>query len=303
MNLAQGKNPVCQRYVATALKFLASNAEIRSEIVENNKIIPFVSFALDDSPRYQNLAAASFASMSLNMKCRKAMVESAGLIEACHHLLSNSSDLMAKRDVIYTIANIVEGSESQKRVLSCSILPLLLKIGLTCSDVLMKRDVSRALASLSSNEEMKEVLINGGCLKILVEQSRSHDVLVQRYSILAIVNLCQSNKKLEILASKVLHNLQYLIRFPDLEVGRCSALAYASLALGNHGESKSKIMNSDLSIKGLIDLIVFPDYEMQQCSLLALNAITLGANQSSKCSLSDYDGLTKIIELFRSQRE
>lgn len=119
--------------------------------------------------------------------------------------------------------------------------------------------------------------------------------------------------------------LMFLCRFPDLEIQRYAALAIAALALGGHGNNKTRIIEEGAA-KPLIELgaccaIVFllvccvvqcslhvdecvfaiaarfPDVEIQRCASLALACIVVGPEMNTKMSIMADDGLLPLLAL------
>ena len=115
--------------------------------------------------------------------------------------------------------------------------------------------------------------------------------------------------------------LMFLCRFPDLEIQRYAALAIAALALGGHGNNKTRIIEEGAA-KPLIELGVccaiaflfvccvfnvpcvltsiaarFPDVEIQRCASLALACIVVGPEMNTKMSIMADDGLLPLLAL------
>ena len=84
-----------------------------------------------------------------------------------------------------------------------------------------------------------------------------------------------SSPQVTIVEAGAIRPLIFLARFPDTDIQRYAALAMAGLALGGHGNNKSRLVEEG-SYRPLIDLIKFPDRDVQLSAVLAVASIVLG---------------------------
>lgn len=294
--MSKVNHDICQTYVATSIRFLISNYKVRQGAANGNSLKSFIELANCAVSYYEEAASVSFASMSCNVSSRNCLVEPS-LIDSCYLIMKNSSNLTSQRDAMFALSNICELHDSHKFIVSSGLISLLIDVVETCGDQCILREIARAFASLSFNEDMKVLLYENSCIPLLYELARSQDRHTQRFSLVAICNLCQSSKKENILGTQILDCLHFLVRFQDVTTERCSALSYASLALGNFNNCKERISGDRIAVKALFDMFDFPDDDVQLCSLLALNAITLGENKAPKACVMRDNNLSQVVKI------
>ena len=70
VHLTKTEDDVCRKYSAMALRFMATNPQVRGLLVADNRVEPFISLASEEYLDYKRTAAVAFASFSLNEENR-----------------------------------------------------------------------------------------------------------------------------------------------------------------------------------------------------------------------------------------
>ena len=277
-----------------------TNIEVRQSFIQNNSIENFIRLANSKNSDYQQTAAVSFAALSLNEKCRNCLIEPT-VITACTVLIEESKNSLAQKEALNALANVCEIFDSHKFIMLSGCISFFIGAFESWDDEVMVRDMTRLFASISFNEDMKVPLYQYDIMSSLYRLARSCDLITQRLAMVAICNICQSSEKGNILNTPILDCLHFLVRFQDMTIERCSALSFASLALGNFNQSKLNIARDNVAIKALVNMVEFPDKDVKLCALIALNAIVLGEHELPKLSLmEDKNNLSKIANILSS---
>jgi hypothetical protein len=145
--------------------------------------------------------------------------------------------------------------EFQNDVVREGGIEVLVKSGLS-DDARVQRDTASAFSALTLPEHLKRHIVDKDSLPTLFALARSLDVASQRYATLSICNLSAGDLKAQIVDQGAIRPLMFLCRFPDLEIQRYAALAVAALALGGHGNNKTRIIEEGAA-KPLIELGAF----------------------------------------------
>lgn len=295
ISLSKEKIEHCQRYTASALRSLALNTNFCNQFSDIEVMRTMLYFAVHDFEGYKEVAAISFASMSLCDNARRALASNESLIHALRDLIANENSLSIQNNVAYTLVNIVLEYESHQKLLDFGVLDILLNIAESNSNIVFQRYVMKILAFMSANEKIKS-LLSKCCLTLLFKAASSNDDLIRRLSSLIYCNLCQSSEAVEMFDHIAQKTLCRFFRSPDMDTGRSSALAFASLSLGRHGQNK-EILSEKESIRPILNLLKIPDVDMKKYALVALNAFALGSMPQSKLSIEENGGLKILFEV------
>jgi hypothetical protein len=299
VHLTKNENEITQKYAAMGLRFLASDPEVRILIVANKQIEIFIECAKpEQSLEYRRMAAASFASFTLH-EANKPLLIQQGAIPAILSLIIQE-DLAIQRDAAFAISNITDSAELQADLVREGVLLILKEMSLRVDDVRVQRDVSRAYANLAQTEDTRQAILQVQSLPAILNLAKSLDSASQRYSTLALCNLCACELKDSLIEQGILRPLIFLMRFPDPEIQRYSSLAVAGLALGTGNQNKIRIVQEG-AMRPLVDLLKFPDEEVQLSSCLAVNAITLGVEVMPKASCLSEGGIEALLEIARRE--
>lgn len=299
VQLSKFKCDVCQRYVACAMRFLASSSEVQCLISKENEFTPFLELSTSELLDYKRASAASMASMSLN-ETGKMMVLKKGGIRACLRLCVHL-DSSVQRESVRCIANFVASPDFRQYVSKEGGVETLKAVVTTSSDTEILRDASRALSSLSIHIPTRTIMISQEISQVLAKLAKSPDISTQRFAALALCNLCQGTleQKEMIVKQGALRILLFLLRFPDLEIERCASLAIAALSLGSD-ENKSEILGGGF-VRPLVEAITYPDVNMRRSALLALNGVSLGESSAAKQKMFEENCLSPLISLVKTE--
>ncbi len=299
VHLTKNENEITQKYAAMGLRFLASDPEVRILIVANKQLEIFIECSKPEySLEYRRMAAASFASFTLH-EANKPLLIQQGAIPAILSLFIQD-DLAIQRDAAFAISNITDSGELQADLVREGVLLILKEMSLRIDDVRVQRDLSRAYANLAQTEDTRQAMLQVQSLPAILNLAKSLDSASQRYSTLALCNLCACEIKDTLIDQGVLRPLIFLMRFPDQEIQRYSSLAVAGLALGTGNHNKVRIVQEG-AMRPLVDLLRFPDEEVQLSSCLAVNAITLGVEVMPKASCLTEGGIEALLEIARRE--
>ena len=296
--LGKSKGEVSQRYVAIAIRFMSSSVEVQKSLANGHESFPFLEFSASNLLDFQRAAAAAFASMSLNETGKSLVLRKGGVkpvLQLCIHL-----DLAVRRDAVFCVANFAGSPEFCQFVVKEGGVETIKAAATTNQDVEILRDSARAMSSFSVDTATKEIMISQEVPKVLCKLAKSPDSATQRFSSLALCNLCMGTREQKELVVKqgVLRVLLFLLRFPDLEVERCASLAITALTLGSN-RNKTEVVDNGF-VRPLIETTTYPDTRMKQCALLALNGIALGELPETKDCVFREDGLPQLLELVKS---
>lgn len=262
---------------------------------------PFVYLTRSHLLRYKKCAAYAFASLSLENENRKNLLQNEIVLENILNLAVYQSDLQIQRDSVFCVANLSETSELQLNIIKNKGIDALSAVGKYSNDELSLRHVARALSSLTGIDEGKREVLNNkanNVLSILCRLARCKDKLTQRYAALALCNVSNNvntDEKGRLVQDRdILKTMLFLLRYPDVDVKRFASLSIAALSLGNHSDSKLRILEEGL-LAPIIDLLKYPDTEIKRCALLVVNGITLGKHNTSKEAVPEHDGLKPIL--------
>lgn len=298
VGLGKSKCEICQRYVAIAMRFMASSVEVQKTLSKENGFSPFLDFSESNLLDFQRSAAAAMASMSMN-ETGKSMVLRKGGIEAilrlCIHL-----DQHVQKEAVFCVANFAGSPDFRQYVAKEGGVETLKAVATTTHDVEILCNAARALSSLSIDIPTKAIMVLQEIPKVLSKLAKSSDIATQRFAALALCNLCLGTReqKESIVKQGSLRILLFLLRFPDLVLERCASLAIASLSLGSQ-KNKVEIVDRGF-VRPLIEIITHPDVNMRQCALLALNGVALGEVSSTKQTVFKENGLSPLLALVKS---
>ncbi len=304
MYLSEVENCVCRRYVSLALQILSTNAGVCRALIKEKNVVPIVKLSRYSHLDYQRTTAVAVASIS-NEDSGK--IELSSNEECLNDLfvLCKNRDIRIQRDTVCAIANISNCYDTHRSLLDAGALQVFAKLCDSCSDSIVCREIARFFSFISISDEAKAEMLDNGILLHLMQFARRSDIETQRYSSLALCNLCLSRKqKTDVLQHHgLVKTLLYLTRCPDLEVDRCTVLAITALALGADDTSKERIVDSG-ALKPLLKILAYPDFEVQQCASLALSALVLGEKEAVKVKLNmEQQSLDNIIALVNSSNE
>lgn len=299
VGLSKSKCEICQRYVAIAMRFMASATEVQRSISKENEFSPFLDFSSSDLLDFKRSAAASMGSMSLNQTGKTMVLKKGGIravLRLCVHL-----DLSVQREAVFCIANFVGSPDFRQYVSKERGVETLKAVVSTSNDLDVLRDTARALSSLSVHIPTKAIMIEQEIPQVLSKLAKSSDNSTQRFAALALCNLCQGTveQKEAIVKQGALRILLFLLRFPDLEIERCASLAIAALSLGSDG-NKSEIIGGGF-VRPLVEAITYPDMNMRRCALLALNSVSLGESSEAKEHVFKENGLSPLLTLVKTE--
>ena len=299
VSLSKSRNEVCQRYVAIAMRFMASSTEVQRSISKENEFSSFLELSNSESIDYKRASAASMASMSLNQSGKTTVLRKGGIraiLRLCVHL-----DLSVQREAVFCIANFVSSSDYREYVTKEGGVETLRAVVTTSNETEILRDASRALSFMSVDTPTRAIMISQEIPQILSKLAKSPDNSTQRFAALALCNLCQGTReqKETIVKRGALRILLFLLRFPDLEVERCASLAIAALSLGSD-ENKTEIIESGF-VRPLVEAITYPDVNMKQSALLALNSVSLGESPNAKQHVFQENGLPALLSLVKTE--
>jgi hypothetical protein len=301
LKLSSSLDEICQRYSSMGIRFLSSNPDIRSMIINDGHIEAFISLAKNTHIlEYRRTAASAFASFSLHEKNKILMIQQEGCMEILFQL-AHDEDLMTKRDAVFILANLSESLEFQLDLIKFGIVPVLNQIAKNCVDTKIQRDLARAYASLTQYPELQlEVMKEDdeSSFQSILVLSKSLDIPCQRYATLALCNLSSSIYKVRLVELGIIRPLIFLSRFPDAEIQRYSAMAMAGLALGGHGSNK-QVLVAEGCIRPIIQLIDSNDISIKLPGILAMNAIILGREMNTKSIVMSEAGLPSILSILR----
>ncbi len=298
--LSKSKNDVCQRYVAIAMRFLSSSIEVQFSLLKgsHDAYLPFRDLSARNPIEFHRAAAAAFASMSLNdsgmlLILMKSLVSP--ILELCTH-----EDVCVQRDAVFCIANFARSQVLGKFVAREGGVASIKATAATATSVDVLREAARALSSFSVDIATKEIMISIEIPIILWKLARSSDSETQRFTALAICNLCIGTREQKELLVKqgALRALIFLLRFPDLDVERCASLSISALALGSD-MNKAEIVDIGF-VRPLIETITYPDARICHCALLALNGIALGEVAETKEIVLKENGLASLFERIKT---
>ena len=211
------------------MRFMSSSIEVQKLLANGKEAFPFLEFSCSNLLDFQRAAAAAFASMSLNQTGKSLVLRKGGIrpiLQLCIHL-----DLTVRRDAVFCIANFAGSPDFRQYVVKEGGVETIKAASTANHNVEILRDASRAMSSFSIDTATKEIMISQEVPKVLCKLAKSSDSSTQRFTSLALCNLCLGTREQKELVVKqgVLRVLLFLLRFPDLEVERCASLAIAAL--------------------------------------------------------------------------
>ena len=297
VSLLKTGSDVCRRYAAMGMRLLSCNPDVRKMIVNESMIAPILGMASSGILDYQKSAAAALASMSLDGSSKFSLLKK-GALKYIFCLL-NHHDSAIRRHATFAAANMAGSCELHLDFVKEGGIQSLRDVQPN-NDIRVIRDISRAFASLSVTENAKKLMVDSDVLSLLLVFARSRDLATQRYAALAICNSSVGERKVQIVEKGALKTLIFLLRFSDLEVGRCVALSIAALSLGKT-ENKVQVVKEG-AIRPMIEMLKFPDQEVQRCVCLALNSVALGDHRTKR-NIVNEGGLKPLLAILESGDE
>ena len=273
MDLMCSDDLTCQHYTSAAIQLLCTCFQVRKAIVKERQLGPFITLSSHHSKEFQYCASVVFCLLTEEESNRFYLATEA--LDSLLNLCSNHG-IKIQQKAICSIANLADSLDTHSVLVTERTMQILKEIAFSCSDIQVVRNLVRFFASISFNNIAKDQILDQKLFFYLMKFSRHSDKPTQRFSSLAICNVClHSNQKERIVTHDGLLNmLIFLTKCSDLEVELCSILSVAALALGAKQSSKQQILNSGL-LYNIIKALQYPDIKMKQCSSLAFNSLII----------------------------
>ncbi len=296
LKLTNVNDIVCSRYVTTAIELLVTNSHVRQTIVKEQGLDAIISLSKGISLEYQLCFTVTMSLFSSDEESRMDVA-----LKGLHPtlLLCKSKDLHIQRKCLSVLANLSDSRDTHQMISKGGAIKLLADLIDGCTDLVVVREMTRFLASISIDDTIRDQILQHNILPSLQRFSRRTDSATQRYSSLAICNLCLHTRLKEnmIESDGLVRILIFLSRCADIEVERCAILSMAALALGTKYSYKEVITENGV-LHPILQTMRYPDVEMQQCSSLALNSLLLSNADGVKVKVKEMkDDLTAIFSL------
>jgi len=290
----------CKRYVAIALRFMASSVEVQRNLFAEDAFSLYLDMSTSDSLDYQRSAAASFSSMSQTEEGRLMMKKDgiSAILRLCSH-----ADLHVRRNAVVAVANLAASPEMRQYVAMEGGVEVILSASTTNCDVDFLRDAARTMSTLAVDTGIREAMVTQEIPKALTKLAKSSDSETQRFASLALCNLCMGTQqqKESIAKQGVLRVLLFVLRYPDLEVERRASLAIAALSLGSD-LNKLQIVGGGF-VRSLLEVTSYPDLKLRNCALLALSSLVSSTEPKTKHRIVEENGLSSLLSTLKSCKD
>lgn len=296
-------DPICRRYITLAIQILTTNMGVCRAILKEQSIESLLKLSTLPHIEFQRTSAVVMKSIT-SYEIGKIELSQTDYIQYILELCARQ-DLQIQRDAASTLANISDCCDSHDILVHIGAVQVMANLSESCSDYIVVQEISRFFSFITLSNEAKEQICKGGILSTILKYSRRSDILTQRYSTLALCNLCLSKKHKSFILQQhgTVNTLVYLTRCPDLEVNRCTILSLASLMLAANLETKQSIASAG-AMKQVSKSLQYPDTEIQQCASLALSTMVLGEEDAIKQQLkAERDNMDSILVLLNSSNE
>lgn len=290
----------CKRYVAIALRFMASSVEVQRSLFAEDALSLYHDFSTSASLDYQRSAAASFSSMSQTEEGRLMMKKDgiSAVLRLCSH-----TDLHVRRNAVCAVANLAASQETRRYIAMEGGVEVIRFASAANSDVDFLRSATRAMSNLAVDTAIREAMISQEIPKALSKLAKSADSETQRFASLALCNLCvgTQNQKESIVKQGVLRVLLFILRYPDLEVERRASLAIAALSLGS-SQNRLQVVGGGF-VRSLLEATSYPDLKLRHFALLALNGSVLSTESKTKHHVVQENGLSSLLSVLKSCKD
>ncbi len=299
VKLSSSECPLCQRYVAIAMRFIISSVEVLKSLSKKKEFAPLIVFSNSNLLDFVRSSSATMAAVSVNLTGQSTILKNNGMKSILR--LSTHSDSFIQREAMHCVANFAGSHPFRQYVAKEGGVETVTIAGATSGDVNVLRDSARALSSFSIDNATRSIMIAQDVSKTIFKLCKSSDSQTQRFASLALCNLCLGtlNQRETIVKQGALRVLLFLLRYPDLEIERCAALSIAALSLGPM-KNKTEIIKHGF-IAPLISTTTYPDKNIQRCAVLALNGVALGASAETKMCVYKEDELSSLLALVKSE--
>lgn len=290
----------CKRYVAIALRFMASSVEVHRSLYAEDALSLYLGISTSDSLDYQRSAAASFSAMSQSEEGRLMMKKDgiSAVLRLCSH-----ADQHVRRNAVCAVANLAASPETRQYIALKGGVEVIRFASAANSDVDFLRDAARTMSSLAVDTAIREAMVSQEVPKALSKLAKSADSETQRFASLALCNLCVGTQKQKesIVQQGVLRILLFILRYPDLEIERRASLAIAALSLGSD-ENRIQIVGSGF-VRSLLEATSYPDLKLRHFALLALNGLVLSTDPKTKHHVAQENGISSLLSVLKSCKD
>jgi hypothetical protein len=288
----------CKRYVAIALRFMASSVEVQRSLCADDALSLYLDISTSASLDYQRSAAASFLSMSQSEEGRSMMKKDgiSAVLRLCSH-----ADLHVRRSAVCAVANLAASPETRQYIAMEGGVEVIRFASAANNDFDFLRNAARTMSCLAVDIAIREAMVSQEIPKALSKLAKSADSQTQRFASLALCNLCIGTQKESIVQQGVLRVLLFILRYPDLEIERRASLAIAALSLGSN-ENRIQIVGSGF-VRSLLEATSYPDLKLRYFAFLAMNGLVLSTDPKTKNHVVQGNGISSLLSVLKSCKD
>ena len=209
------------------------------------------------------------------------------------HKVGNCHDMVTLRDISRAFSSLSTTNAGKESIIKNGVLGLILTLARSI-DILTQRHAALSICNVSCSGN-KAAIVDSTYLRTLIFLLRFPDLNIERYILLTVAALClggSDNCKLKMIKEGFMQHLLEKVKFPDIEINCCAALAINSVVMGEYQKIKEEVA----TCAGLPSILSLAESNDKECAYIAVYLLgNLAENDEVKAKLVGLNTISIIV--------